>query len=124
VFPSGEATLTQSRNSESEVPAEEPSDPVLWAKYLDYCSARVAELLLRFTPDEMYVLAQDAARELEGDAPLSYTDIVRLATDRISRKLALPDFHRWVQDYRSDPETIERELLGLWETETPPGDRE
>jgi hypothetical protein len=92
---------------------------VLRAKYLDYCSARVADLLLRLTPDEMYVLAQDAARELEGrgDGPLSYTEIVRLATDRISRKLDLPDFPRWVVEYRADPESFEKELLGLWETD-------
>lgn len=121
MFPPGEAALTRIGKSDQKGQGKEPSDPVLRAKYLDYCSARVADLLLRLTPDEMYVLAQDAARDLEGDAPLSYTEIVRLATDRISTKLALPDFHRWVMDYRADPDSFEKELLGLWETETPRG---
>ncbi len=37
-------------------------EKVLRAKYLDYCSAQVADILLLLSPDEMYVLAQDAAR--------------------------------------------------------------
>lgn len=119
MFPRGEATLTRPGKTDPEVPLQEPSEPVLRAKYLDYCSARVADLLLRLTADEMYVLARDAAGELEdqGNEPLSYTDIVRLATDRISRKLALPDYHQWATEYRANPESFEKELLGLWETD-------
>ena len=95
------------------------SDQTLRAKYLDYCSARVAELLIQLTADEMYLLAQDAARELdlENDESLSYTAIVRLATERIARKLSLPDFDTWVAEYREDPERFEQELLGLWESD-------
>jgi hypothetical protein len=126
VFPRGEALLARQRQADSEAHGEEPADPVLRAKYLDYCSARVADLLLRLTADEMYVLAQDAARELEGERgePLSYTEIVRLATDRISKKLALPDFQRWVVEYLADPESFEKELLGLWETDFGATERE
>jgi hypothetical protein len=33
------------------------ADPLLWAKHLDWCSARIAERLLALTPDEIYLLA-------------------------------------------------------------------
>lgn len=37
-----------------------PADPsILRGKYLDWCSARVAERFLRLTPDEIYQLAQE-----------------------------------------------------------------
>lgn len=117
-----EARLARSSGAGSA--AEDGSvDPVLRAKYLDYCSARVADLLLQLTPDEMYVLAQDAAEELDPDQGLSYSEIVRLATDRISRKLSLPDFHSWVRAYLAHPEAFDREMLGLWETDTRPSRR-
>jgi hypothetical protein len=111
--------LTGPRKPEPLGEREVSIDPVLRAKYLDYCSARVADLLLQLTPDEMFLLAQEAADELDADArePLSYTRIVRLATDRISRKLDLPDLPTWIDAYRKDPQRYEREMLGLWETD-------
>jgi hypothetical protein len=92
------------------------SEAVLRAKYLDYCSARVADVLLGLSPDEMYLLAQDAARDAgRGDVdPLSYDEMVRLATQRLSDRLVLPPFEEWVEAYRANPSAIERELLGLW----------
>lgn len=92
---------------------------VLRRKYLDYCSARLAEVLLRLSADEMYVLADAAAREAGlGDArSLSYDRIVRLATERLSRQTALPTFEEWTAAYREDPDRFERELLGLWESD-------
>ena len=58
--------------SHPDPPAREDGtepEEVLRAKYLDYCSAQVAEILLLLSPDEMYVLAQDAAQDsgLAGD---------------------------------------------------------
>ncbi|NNM03588.1 MAG: hypothetical protein HKO65_00690 [Gemmatimonadetes bacterium] len=95
------------------------SEAVLRAKYLDYCSAQVADILLLLSPDEMFVLAQDAAREagLQGD--LSYDQIVDLATGRVSRKLALPSFEVWVREYRTDPSLYEEHLMGLWKSDHP-----
>jgi hypothetical protein len=95
------------------------TDPVLRAKYLDFCSARVAEVLLHLSADDMYLLAQDAARESgrSGDESLTYEEIVRLATERISRKLSLPPFDAWIEAYRAEPDRYDREMLGLWETE-------
>lgn len=91
---------------------------VLRAKYLDYCSARVAEVLLGLTADEIYVLAQEAARSASGPVEaFSYDRIVRLATARLSEKLSLPAFETWAEAYREDPARFDRELIGLWESE-------
>jgi len=93
------------------------SEEVLRAKYLDYCSAQVADILLLLSPDEMFVLAQDAAREAGMSGDLGYERIVELATGRVSRKLALPPFEIWVHDYRADPGRYEEYLMGFWESE-------
>lgn len=90
------------------------SDSVLRAKYLDYCSAQVADILLRLSPDEMYVLAQDAARDSGLTDDLAWDHIVSLATARVSHKLALPSLEEWIVDYRVNPSRYEPYLLGLW----------
>jgi hypothetical protein len=84
----------------------------------------VADILLLLSPDEMFVLAQDAAREAGVTGDLGYQEIVDLATGRVSRKLALPPFEVWVRDYQADPDRYEEYLMGLWESEmgTKPGD--
>ena len=93
------------------------SEDVLRAKYLDFCSAQVADVLLLLSPDEMFVLAQDAAREAGLTGELSYEQIVTLATDRVSRKLSLPPFDVWVRAYKENPDQYEQYLMGFWETE-------
>ena len=99
--------------------SEAQCDPVLRAKYLDYCSARVAEVLLGLTADDMYVLAQEVAGESTGEneGVPSFDTIVRLATERITRGLSLPDFWDWVAEYRKNPEGFEQEMIGLWEAD-------
>ena len=92
-------------------------EAVLRAKYLDYCSAQVADILLLLSPDEMFVLAQDAAREANLTGDLGYQQIVGLATERVSKKLALPPFEVWAEDYRADPTQYDEYLMGLWESE-------
>jgi hypothetical protein len=77
----------------------------------------VADILLLLTPDEMFVLAQDAAREAGVAGDLGYDQIVKLATGRVSRKLALPPFEIWARDYQADPDRYEEYLMGLWESE-------
>lgn len=92
---------------------------ILRAKYLDYCSAKVAETLLLLSPDEMYVLAQDAARDSleEDEARPTYPEMVRLATARVYEKLDLPLFKDWAEEYRKDPARFDEEILGLWQSE-------
>ena len=99
-----------------ETAGAEP-EAVLRAKYLDYCSAQVAEILLLLSPDEMFVLAQDAAREAGVSGDLGYERIVELATGRVSKKLALPTFEVWAEEYKADPRRFDEDLMGLWESE-------
>ena len=95
---------------------EEPLE-VLRAKYLDYCSAQVANLLLYLTPDEIYLLAQRAYREEREEGELSYVEMVQSATDWLSRKVALPPFEIWLEDYQAHPESYAEYFIGLWQSE-------
>ncbi len=96
--------------------SDEPLE-VLRAKYLDYCSAQVADLLLYLSPDEIYLLAQRAHREEGAQGELSYIQMVRIATDWLSQKVALPPFDVWVADYREHPDRYQEYFMGLWESE-------
>jgi hypothetical protein len=99
----------------------ESIDPVLRAKYLDFCSAKVAEVLLALSPDEMFLLAQQAARasgaSVPGTAP-GYDEIVRLATEWLTRRLDLPTLERFAEAYAQDPAAFDREMLGFWQSDT------
>ena len=92
-------------------------EEVLRAKYLDYCSAQVADLLLFLSPDDIFVLAQKAARERGDGDELSYMRMVQIATDFLSRKMTLPPFDVWVGDYLEHPDRYEDYFMGLWESE-------
>lgn len=98
---------------------EPRSEDILRAKYLDFCSSQVADILLLLSPDEMFVLAQDAARDAGMSGELGYEQIVTLATERVSQKLALPPFDVWVRDYQENPERYEQYFMGFWELEDP-----
>lgn len=103
-----------------EKPQEENPDlagRVLRAKYLDYCSSQVAEHLLRLSPDEIYVLAQEALRAGGPKSEPSYEEMVRLATEGVAQRLTLPPFERWAEEYERDPARYDDQLLGLWESE-------
>lgn len=93
------------------------TEHVLQAKYLDYCSAKVAEHLLLLSPDEVYVLAQEAHRLGGGQGELSYERMVRLATEGIAQRLTLPPFEQWADEYKRDPARYDDQLMGLWESE-------
>jgi hypothetical protein len=80
----------------------------------------VAEVLLRLSPDEIFVLAQEAAKARGEDEAPSYDSMVQMATVRIYRQLDLPPFEDWVAQYREDPARFESEILGLWESERKP----
>lgn len=97
--------------------ASPQSDAVLRAKYLDYCSAQVADLLLYLSPDEIFVLAQRAGREMGEETPPTYTRMVEVATRWLSSRVALPPFEVWVRDYRAHPDRYESYLMGLWEAD-------
>ena len=96
--------------------SEEPLH-VLRAKYHDYCSAQVADLLVYMSPDEIYLLAHRAYREEGGEGDISYMEMVRVATEWLARRVALPPFDVWLEDYRSHPEKYEEYFIGLWESD-------
>ena len=90
---------------------------VLRAKYHDYCSAQVADLLVYMSPDEIYLLAHRAYREEGGEGDISYAEMVRVATDWLSRRVALPPFEVWLEDYEANPDQYEEYLMGLWKSD-------
>ena len=96
--------------------SDEPVE-VLRAKYHDYCSAQVADLLVFMSPDEIYLLAHRALREQGVERDISYVEMVRVATDWLSGRVQLPPFEAWVEDYRAHPERYEEYFMGLWESE-------
>jgi len=111
-------------------------DRVLRAKYLDWCSARLAERFLRLTPDEIYELAQKAshaeaatARDVSAsvsrneslDAKESFRSIVEQVTEVLASTLPLPTFDDWLSAYRESPDRFDRELLGFWKERSEPG---
>ena len=90
---------------------------VLRAKYLDYCSAQLAELLLYLSPDEIFLLAQRSTRDVGGSADVSYARMVQGATRWLSERVPLPPFDVWVADYQANPDRYEEYFMGLWESE-------
>lgn len=93
----------------------------LRGKYLDWCSARVAERFLDLTPEEIYELA----RPSEGSGgphpsqpitPLdeSYRALVQRATDALLGRMSLPTFEQWSRAYAEDPSRFDAEMLGFW----------
>jgi len=105
------------RKEEDSPPLAQPtkSEDVLRAKYFDYCSAKVADLLLQLPPDEIYVLAEEARRRT-GASEGRFSDLVWMATEGIRERLVLPTFEVWAEEYRENPEHYERYFL-LWEAE-------
>ena len=92
---------------------------VLRAKYFEYCSAQLADLLLYLTPDEIFVLAEKAAHASGRPDRVSYVTMVEVATGWLSERIALPPFEIWVDDYRRHPDRYEEYFMGLWESDVP-----
>ncbi len=115
----------------------------LRAKYLDWCSARLADHFLALSPDEIYELAERAShgREPETDALVAMSasgarvpvwqhdaarprlagawpepETFRVLVARVTEVLAdtLPSFQEWSATYEREPERYEDELLGFW----------
>ncbi len=109
------------------MPGDRSAEDVLHAKYLDWCSARIADLFLRLTPDEVYEIAFEAGGEPGGEpaasvvggrvaeaaaSRLSYRSMVERVTERLWT--TLPRFEAWRTAYEREPERYEAELLGFW----------
>lgn len=109
-----------SKGGDAAHPADER---VLRAKYLDWCSAQVADHFLALSPAEIYELAERAARGDASGRPSSlavdpesstWRSLVERVTEVLWHQLDLPSFETWLEQYRADPAVIEAELLGLW----------
>ena len=95
------------------------ADEILRAKYVEYCSAQLADLLLYLSPDEIYLLAEKAAREGGAPTPLerSYSTLVQQATRHLANRVSLPPFEVWLEDYRQHRDRYEAYFMGLWESD-------
>ena len=102
-------------------------DRVLRAKYLDWCSAQVADHFLALSPDEIFELAERASQEdvaapgrvaaasPEGiDELSSYRAVVERVTEVLTQQLDLPTFDEWLELYERNREAVEARLLGFW----------
>lgn len=100
---------------------------MLRAKYLDWCSAQVADHFLALSPDEIFELAERSSQGdvvtpdritgalLEaGNDMSSYRAVVERVTEVLTQQLDLPTFDEWMELYRSNPEAVEARLLGFW----------
>ena len=120
------------------------SDRILRAKYLDWCSARVAESFLALSPDEIYQLAELTTQAEAGSADplasLSYSTpatnpeslfnaldastathdtepfraLIARVTEVLTERLGLPTFEEWSAAYQESPADFEKDLLGFW----------
>lgn len=94
---------------------DERAEPILRAKYADFCSAQITEVFLSLSDERIYDLVQEEARSRHvGEGRLGFRTMVQLATQRLRESVPLPDYETWKQDYQADPERYERYLLGLW----------
>ena len=119
------------------------SERILRAKYLDWCSARVADSFLALTPDEIYQLAEQATHGpaiADPQASLSaffsnseqgtwrntvdpgtttreaepFRALVAKVTEVLAERIGLPTFEQWSAAYQESPEEFDDELLGFW----------
>ena len=109
--------MSDARPEEPQKRSPDLAERVLRAKYLDYCSSQIAEHLLLLSPDEIYVLAQEALRVGGQKSEPSYEQLVRLATEGVAQRLTLPPFEQWAEAYQRDPARYDDQLIGLWESE-------
>lgn len=87
----------------------------------------MADQFLALSPDEIFELAERAAREDDGvpgrsSSTLleevrdlsSYRVLVERVTEVLADHMELPDYAEWVELYRRSPESVESQLLGFW----------
>lgn len=91
------------------------ADPVLKAKYIEFCSAQLTEVFLSLSDERIYDLVEEAAKDEDLEpGSLGFRAMVQLVTRRLRSSVPLPDFGTWRKDYEADPERYDRYLLGLW----------
>ncbi len=103
-------------SSAAGAPDATAAERVLRAKYLDWCSARVADRLFKLRPEEIYELAGAlvVGEEPSGD----FRAIVGRLTEEMTRQMGLPDFTQWRMLYEESPAPFDEDMIGFWR-ETP-----
>lgn len=100
----------------------------LQARYFDWCSARIAERILTLSPEELQSLGERLMEAGEAPSPAAGAGssassgvqaLAEWAIRAVQADLRLPSFEAWVEEYRRDPERMERDLIGLHATPTP-----
>ena len=90
----------------------------LRAKYLDWCSARIAERFLELEPEEIYTMARPAESAETGHSASagegSYRVLVQRVTQSLLAGMSLPAFEEWSRAYATDPARFDAEMLGFW----------
>jgi hypothetical protein len=86
----------------------------------------VADHFLALSPEEIFELAERAAREDQGTLgrslsasgeagdPSELRSVVELVTGVLADQLELPDFEAWLKLYEQNPAAVEDRLLGFW----------
>jgi hypothetical protein len=86
----------------------------------------VADHFLALSPEEIFELAERAAREDQRSLGRSLSasgeagglselrSLVELVTGVLADQLELPDFEAWLVLYEQNPAAVEERLLGFW----------
>jgi hypothetical protein len=100
---------------------EEAGERTLRAKYLDWCSARVAERFLDLSSEEIWALAHpergessDPTEGLPAPTDESYRVLVQRATEALLGQMSLPSYEEWRVEYERSPAHYDAEMLGFW----------
>jgi hypothetical protein len=106
-------------------------EAILRAKYLDWCSARIAERFLALSPDEIYQLAERATHgqtdsvgplaslsSYSADSDSAFHALVARVTSVLADEMELPTLDEWMAAYSEAPEEFDDEMLGFWKEET------
>lgn len=116
---------------------DQSGERTLRAKYLDWCSARLAERFLDLSPEQIYDLARPSptgsAEAPEDGAAVatlppatdeSYRALVQRVTDALLERTPLPTYEQWAAAYEETPERFDAELLGFWKEVAEEGEAE
>lgn len=105
-------------------------EELLKTRYLDWCSGRITEHLMALEPDQVAVLTERALREAAEGRPVAAgwdgpepvvplgasedaTRRMRLLIHALHAELNLPPFDAWAVEYRRDPESFDRDIMGF-----------
>jgi hypothetical protein len=96
---------------------DEAGEGTLRAKYLDWCSARIAERFLDLSSEEIYALSLPSEGEVAegaGSGEETYRTLVQRATEVLLERMSLPTFAEWRDEYEASPARFDAEMLGFW----------